>query len=275
MPVNGVGAVDLSALVDEGEDKCSGRLEAMLGMFRDVANDRLIYPVVVRPLGSRDAPPYELISGWLVWSAAMHCAKEAIPAIVLRTDELGSASIAFRLNHHRLGLTRAESSTLARTVERLLEDAGLPASYRDVAQVLGCSKSWAFKLLNGSASEEELEASDEPWRPKKTRGRPTIRPVFTMTVVDPLGRESTVRLRASIGGRGDRAVLQLERAEESRDWELVSVADFVRAVMGEVERLTRLLNEDSDEPVDLEDRKRVRLVTDRRKSQSFRIASGL
>jgi hypothetical protein len=232
MPTNDLGAANIEALL-RGGGKYEHQREAIRGLLKDVAADRLVYPVVVRADPSGDEGRYQLLSGWLVWSAALHLGKERINALVWDGDDLEALALAYRLNHHRLQMKRSETTRVARRVARLLaEDMG-EVTYREVAAALGCSPSWAHKLLHGEPAGGRFEG-DEFRRP---RGRPPVSPVLSFEIADPRGWESSVRLRVIVTGKGPVERVRLQRSEEFEAWRDVTLEEFVGALSMEIERL--------------------------------------
>lgn len=62
-----------------------------------------------------------------------------------------------------------------------------------------------------------------------------------MNVVDPLRKESSVRLRAYLEGRAPTKSIRLERSEEGSQWESLDAVQFAAAVREEVIRIQRWL----------------------------------
>ncbi|MEX0799918.1 MAG: ParB N-terminal domain-containing protein [Dehalococcoidia bacterium] len=234
MPTNSLGGADIEALL-RGGGKYEHQREAIRGLLKDIAADRLVFPVVVRPDPDGVEGRYQLLSGWLVWSAALHLGKERINALVWDGNDLEALALAYRLNHHRLQMKRSETTRIARRVARLLaEDMG-EVTYREVAAALGCSPSWAHKLLHpetvGASGRFE---GDEYRRP---RGRPPVSPVLSFEIADPRGWESSVRLRVIVTGKGPAERVRLQRSEEFEAWRDVTMDEFLGALSTEVERL--------------------------------------
>jgi hypothetical protein len=238
LPADASGAADFKRIfrcVDV--DEIGGRLEALRGLVDDVAQGLIVNPIAIRPnvITSAQSRPYELVSGWLVWSAAIYCRKPTVRATVLDSGDLDSLVLAYRINHHSVKMTRRESRRVAKSVESLLLVERGRANYEEISHLLGCSPSWAFKLLSseGGCPDTMYGASAAP-----RRGRPPVTEILMMRVADPVGRESSVRLRACLEGQTGRARLRLERSEEGATWESLSTHDFAVAVQMELERVT-------------------------------------
>ncbi len=247
MRVTELGSADFATVLS-----CAGRYEqqaeAIKGLLTDIEDDRLVHPIVVRRNVSADGPPYQLVSGWLVWSAAIHLQKESIKAIVWEGDDLESAALVYRLNHHRLQMKRSESKRIAQRVAALLVNETGEATYREVATTLGCSLSWAHKLLHEGHERPDdepdaLVGGEEPRR----RGRPPVSPVFSLQISDPSGWESSVRLRVVIQGREPHQDLRLQMSEESDRWQDVDADEFLKALSTEIERLRTWVKERAEE----------------------------
>jgi hypothetical protein len=248
MPVTDRGAADFATVLG-----CSGRyeqqVEAIKGLLTDIEDDRLVHPIVVRRNLKADGSPYELVSGWLVWSASIYLQKESINAIVWEGDDLESTALVYRLNHHRLQMKRSESKRIAQRVAALLVNETGEATYREVATTLGCSLSWAHKLLHdgenaASLDDSPVDGADE----RRRRGRPPVAPVFSLQISDPSGWESSVRLRVVIQGREPNQDLKLQLSEESDRWQDVDADEFLKALSTEIERLQAWVKERVQDP---------------------------
>ncbi|MCH8815103.1 MAG: ParB N-terminal domain-containing protein [Chloroflexi bacterium] len=248
MPVTDHGAADFATVLS-----CSGRyeqqVEAIKGLLTDIEEDRLLHPIVVRRNAKADGSPYELVSGWLVWSAAIYLQKESINAIIWEGDDLESTALVYRLNHHRVQMKRSESKRIAQRVAALLVNETGEATYREVATTLGCSLSWAHKLLHdgedaASLYDRAADGSDG----RRRRGRPPVAPVFSLQISDPSGWESSVRLRVVIQGREPNQDLRLQLSEESDRWQDVEADEFLKALETEVERLSAWVRERAKDP---------------------------
>lgn len=248
MPVTDLGSADFATLLS-GSGRYEQQAEAIKGLLTDIENDRLLHPIVVRRNVGADGPPFQLISGWLVWSAAIYLQKESIKAIVWEGDDLESAALVYRLNHHRVQMKRSESKRIAQRVAALLVNETGEATYREVATTLGCSLSWAHKLLHegheGPSTESGALVDGEEHR---HRGRPPISPVFSLQIADPSGWESSVRLRVVMQGREPHQDLRLQLSEESDRWEDVGADEFLKALSTEIDRLRAWVKEKAEEP---------------------------
>lgn len=242
MPVTDVGAADFATVLG-----CSSRyeqqVEAIKGLLTDIEDDRLVHPIVVRRNARADGPPYELVSGWLVWSASIYLQKESINAIVWEGGDLESTALVYRLNHHRLQMKRSESKRIARRVAALLVNETGEATYREVATTLGCSLSWAHKLLHDGEDAANPDDSAADDADERRRGRPPVAPVFSLQISDPSGWESSVRLRVVIQGREPNQSLRLQLSEESDRWQDVDADEFLKALSTEIERLQAWVRE--------------------------------
>jgi hypothetical protein len=248
MPTTELGSADFAAVLS-----CSGRYEqqaeAIKGLLADIEDDRLVHPIIVKRNADAAGPAYELVSGWLVWSAAIYLQKESINSIIWAGDDLESAALVYRMNHHRLQMKRSESKRIAQRVAALLVNETGGATYREVAATLGCSLSWAHKLLHEGhetpqASDEAEVSGEEPRR----RGRPPVAPVFSLQIADPSGWESSVRLRVVIQGREGDQALRLQLSEESDRWQDVDADSFLDALTTEIDRLREWVKEKAAEP---------------------------
>jgi hypothetical protein len=237
MPVTADGAADLEAILRAlPEDEPQS--EALHGLLRDVATGRVIHPVVVRP-DPEDTSRYALVSGWLVWSAALHLHKDSVHALVWHGNDLEAATLAYKLNHHRVQMKRRESARMAAQVAMLLALESETAGYKEVARALGCSPSWAYKLLHES---EPLEAEEPaPANGRRGRGRPRIARLFSFEIFDPRRWESSVRLRAVVQGGTAFKELRFQRSEEADGWHDVPKEEFVQSLITEIDRLQQWL----------------------------------
>jgi len=239
MPVNELGAADFSNLLEHDHEDAQ-RTEALRGLLRDVETDRVIYPILVREQRGAGSQRYQLVSGWLVWSAAVHLRKEAVSAFLWDGDDLEAAALAYQLNHHRVTMKRKEAAHIAGIVADLLAETG-QATYRDVARTLRCSPSWAHKLVHNGSGDPTDEASG-----RRPRGRPPVSVLFNLEVTDPRHWESTVRLRAITQGKPPLQEIKLQRSEESDGWRDVSSQAFFEAIAVEVDRLRDWLADIAD-----------------------------
>ena len=242
MPINELGAADFAALLRTSEDE--QRSEAVKGILRDIASGRVVYPIVVRLDPDAPAGRYQLVSGWLVWSAAVYLRKDSVRALIWEADDAEPAALTYRLNHHRLPMKRSESARIAGLVAALLAGGSEEVTYRDVAKALSCSPSWAFKLLheNGAATAPPPELGRPRSRRSngvegRPRGRPPVSVIFSFDLSDPRRWESSVRLRAVMQGKAPHQQLKLQRSEEFEGWRDISTDDFLGALSLEVERL--------------------------------------
>jgi len=248
MPVTDLGAADFATVLG-----CSGRyeqqVEAIKGLLTDIEDDRLVHPIVVRRNVGADGSPFELVSGWLVWSASIYLQKESINAIIWEGNDLESTALVYRLNHHRLQMKRSESKRIAQRVAALLVNETGEATYREVATTLGCSLSWAHKLLHDGheTPDDEPDAPVDNGEPRR-RGRPPISPVFSLQIADPSGWESSVRLRVVMQGREPNQDLRLQLSEESDRWQDVEADEFLKALSTEIERLQAWVKERAQDP---------------------------
>ncbi len=236
LPVNELGAADFDSIL-RSLPEAEQQAEAIRGLLGDVATGRVIHPIVVRP--DREDPDgrYELVSGWLVWSAALYLRKASVQALLWRGSDVEAAALGYRLNHHRVQMKRRESARVAAYVADLLEAESAAATYREVARALGCSQSWAFKLLHESPDDEWAEELLAETGRKRGRGRPRVARIFSFEIFDPRRWESSVRLRAVIQGEAAVRELRFQRSEEAEGWRDVSKEEFIESVITEIERL--------------------------------------
>lgn len=243
MPVTEVGSADFATVL-ESSGRYEQQAEAIKGLLADIEEDRLVHPIVIQRNDAADEPPYRLVSGWLVWSAAVYLSKESINAIVWDGDDLESAALVYRLNHHRVQMKRSESKRIAQRVAALLVNETGEATYREVATTLGCSLSWAHKLLHEGHEGPNQDDKNEG----KRRGRPPVAPVFSLQIADPSGWESSVRLRVVIQGREGDQSLRLQLSEESDGWQDVEADEFLEALSTEIDRLRDWVKQKAEEP---------------------------
>jgi ParB family transcriptional regulator, chromosome partitioning protein len=113
--------------------------ESLAELANSIREIGVLQPVLVRPIGDDQ---YELIAGERRWRAARRAGLGVVPAVVRRTDDMGSVERALVENLHRQDLTPLEE---AAAYQQLIEDFDL--THDQVATRVGKSRSAVSNTL--------------------------------------------------------------------------------------------------------------------------------